>query len=97
MLPVKAWRIFYADGSTFDSTQGKWAEAPPFGVSCVVWYHEPPYKTIDTQANDESIYVYRGEGEDEGYKMGMWRDSEGLYKVYDLAKKSSMPDIPSED
>lgn len=98
MLPIKAWRIYYADGSTFDSTQGSWAEAPPFGVQCVVWYHEPaPFKTIERCASDDSIFIYRGEGEDEGLKMGMWMDSEGLYRIHDLAKKSTSPELPDDE
>lgn len=30
------WRIFYSDGSTFDSEQGKSEDAPAFGVICIV-------------------------------------------------------------
>jgi len=30
------WRIYYADGSTFDSTQGAPADAPSFGVQAIV-------------------------------------------------------------
>ena len=29
------WRIFYADGSTYDSSQGSWDDAPLDGVVCV--------------------------------------------------------------
>lgn len=93
MLPIKAWRIYYADGSTFDSTMGKWADAPPFGVQCVVWYHVDEFKTLESCATDDSIFIYRGEGEDEGLKMGMWMDSEGYYRIHDLARKSTSPDI----
>ena len=31
------WRIYYADGSTFDSSQGEHEDAPPFGVICIVY------------------------------------------------------------
>lgn len=31
------WRIYYADGSTFDSNQGEHEDAPPFGVICIVY------------------------------------------------------------
>jgi len=91
MLPIKAWRIYYADGSTFDSTQGTWADAPPFGVQCIVWYHTPPFKTVHTEAFDDSVYVWQGEGEKEGIKMGLWMDDEGYYRILDIARKSSEP------
>lgn len=86
MLPIRAWRIFYADGSTFDSTQGTWAQAPPFGVQVVVWYHDPPYKTLD-QARD--IYTLEGEA---GVKMGLFMDEEGFYRIQDLAMRSTIPE-----
>jgi hypothetical protein len=92
MLPIKSWRIFYADGSTFDSTMGTWAEAPPFGVQCVVYYHDPrPYKTLHTEGNDASLYYFWGEGDSENFKMGLWMDEEGLHRILDLARKSSEP------
>lgn len=34
------WRIYYADGSTFDSTMGEPHEAPPEGFVCAVGYDE---------------------------------------------------------
>lgn len=30
------WRIYYSDGSTFDSLQGEPVSAPPFGIACIV-------------------------------------------------------------
>jgi hypothetical protein len=30
------WRVYYSDGSTFDSSQGGPADAPPWGVQVVV-------------------------------------------------------------
>lgn len=92
MLPIKSWRIYYADGSTYDSTMGTWASAPPFGVQCVVYYHDPaPYKTLHKEGTDESIYWYWGEGDSENFKMGLWMDEEGLHRILDLAHKSSEP------
>lgn len=32
------WRIYYADGSTFDSRQGDPKDAPGYGVICIVFY-----------------------------------------------------------
>jgi hypothetical protein len=87
VLPIRAWRVFYADGSTFDSTQGTWAEGPPFGVQCVVWYHDPPYKTLDQGVD---VYVHEGEG---GVKMGLFVDEEGYRRVQDLAMRSTLPEV----
>jgi hypothetical protein len=33
---MPAWRIYYDDGSTFDSDRGTWEAAPAQGVICVV-------------------------------------------------------------
>lgn len=88
MLPIRSWRIYYADGSTFSSEDGTWAEAPPFGVQCVVYYHAPPRKTLHREANDPSVYYYLGEDELEGHKLGLWMDSEGYYRILDTAKGS---------
>ena len=82
MLPIKAWRIYYADGSTFSNKDGSWAEAPPFGVQCIVWYHDPaPFKTIHAERNDEAIYVWQGDDHEKHpeVKMGMWMDAGCFY------------------
>lgn len=95
MMPVRAWRIFYADGSTFTSNDGTWAEAPPFGLSCVVYYHTPPYKTVDS-GGDGGLMVWRGEDvhpDYQGIKMGLWVDRDGFYRVQDLASRSTMPEV----
>lgn len=34
------WRIYYADGSTFDSNQGSPEDASPLGFICAVGYDE---------------------------------------------------------
>ena len=110
MLPIRAWRVFYADGSTFDSTQGSWAQAPPFGVQVVVWYHDPPYKTVDLghslfffEANPQPRTLERCpqlaagncplNAETNPPKMGLFMDEEGLYRIQDLAMRSTMPEV----
>lgn len=95
MLPIKAWRIFYADGSSFSSEDGSWAEAPPFGVQCVVYYHLPPYKTLDGGYNNGDVYTWQGKdshSDYEGIKMGLWMDREGAYRVQTLALQSTSPE-----
>lgn len=93
MLPIKAWRITYADGSTFDSTQGTWAEAPPFGLHCVVYYHAPKGVTVQEVGGDVSIYEYLGtpEGASEPVKMGLWTDGKEYWRVHDLARREVTP------
>lgn len=104
MLPIRAWRIFYADGSSFDSTMGTWAEAPPFGVQAVVYYHADPYKTVDggrnshdrPGPNEGDVYVWLGEDTHPDYagmKMGLWMDREGFYRVQRLAMESTAPEV----
>lgn len=41
---VKGWRIYYGDGSTFDSSQGSWTDAPDEDVQIVMLYLERPYR-----------------------------------------------------
>jgi hypothetical protein len=89
VLPIKSWRIHYADGSVFSSRDGSWAEAPSFGVVCVVYYHVPPYKTVDTVKS--GIYTYLGDIDGEPYKMGLWLDDEGYYRV--ISEAGSFPEV----
>lgn len=88
MLPIRAWRVFYADGSTFDSTQGTWAQAPPFGVQAVVYYEDPPNKGL---AVGQDVYTLEGE---DGRKIGLFMDDEGFYRIQDAAAASTMPPAP---
>jgi hypothetical protein len=37
---VPDWRIYYDDGSTFDSDHGKPEQAPPHGVICIPHPHD---------------------------------------------------------
>lgn len=91
MLPVKSWRIIYEDGSEFTSKDGSWAEAPPFGVQCVVYYDvDADRLTVDGGEDDGHIYTYEGE---QGVKMGLWMDTEGYYRLYDLARRSAAPEV----
>lgn len=88
MLPVESWTVFYADGSTFSSAQGSWADAPRFGVACVVYYHVANRRTLDVQAHDRSVYAYRGQGDEADLKLGLWMDADGFYRILDAAGRS---------
>lgn len=90
MLPIKAWRFIYADGSVFDSTMGRMSDAPPFGVQAVVHYHVAPYKTL-AGPDASGVYTYHGAGEKEGCTMGLWQDDEGYYRILDMATRSVSP------
>jgi len=92
MLPIKSWRIFYADGSEFTSKDGTWAEAPPFGVSCVVYYHvDGKYKTIDNGGTEGVVYYQSDEFAGTDAKLGLWVDGETHYRIMDLAQRSVKP------
>lgn len=45
-LPVIAWKVFYADGLTVDSTCSSWEEAPSEGVQVVMVYHPNGFRTV---------------------------------------------------
>lgn len=94
MLPVVRWEIFYADGSTFASDDGTWAEAPGFGVMAVVYYGIDGTKHVQKEQHDISIYRYMAgvegaievEGECVGgstVKFGLWVDNDQYFKVFD--------------
>jgi hypothetical protein len=88
MLPIKAWTIYYADGSKFTSQDGTWAEAPPFGVQAVVYYH---VDGVDFNM-DRDVYYYRGEeAGGKPWKMGLFTDGESYWRVQDLVMKETTP------
>ena len=94
MIPVKRWTIFYADGSTFTSEQGTWAEAPPFGVTCVVYYNAEGV-LFQEVGNDEGVVEYLGEAEGCDYpvKMPLWTDGESYWRVHDAARATFEPGV----
>jgi hypothetical protein len=58
MLPVRAWRVDYADGTSWHSHQG-----PPqrtSGVLAVVWWQDPPYRTLAYGRMTDPIAVVDG-------------------------------------
>ena len=91
MLPVKAWRVWYADGSSFSSDDGTWADAPAFGLQCVVWYHDPPFRTVDTGGTDGVVCWQSDEFAGTDVKLGLWVDADTHYRVMDMARRATMP------
>jgi hypothetical protein len=43
---IRGWRIWYADGSAFDSAMGAWEDAPDRGVQVVMVYYDPPGRRV---------------------------------------------------
>jgi len=98
MLPIQSWRIYYADGSTFSSEDGTFAEASPFGVQCIVYYRaegERLYRLVDSGGN-EGVFYIEGEGDLEGVKMGMWMDTDGCHRIHEAARTDSPPRFSPE-
>jgi hypothetical protein len=93
MLPVERWTIFYADGSTFASDDGSWAEAPPFGVQAVVYYRVDGSTLFQQEGRDDSIFWFEGnpEGCERSVKMGLWTDGASYWRVHDLARRAVSP------
>ena len=52
------WRIYYADGSTFDDTQGKPEDAPATGVICIL--QNPPNHGWQLH-RDKDYYLWLGD------------------------------------
>lgn len=48
------WRIYYADDTTFDSTQGTWEDAPADGVICVL---RPDEKNTSAHLSERDFYM----------------------------------------
>jgi len=94
MLPVERWTVFYADGSTFTSEQGTWAECPPFGVQAVVYYRTDG-RAMQEVGNDLGVVEYLGHAEGcEGIvKMPLWTDGESYWRVHDLASRCFTPEM----
>lgn len=98
MLPIRSWRIFYADGSAFDSTMGSWAEAPPFGVQCVVYYEDPPEPPRSRIVAGQDVYEYEAAQPitETQVKLGLYMDEEGFYRIQDMASRSTAPHVTEE-
>lgn len=58
MIPVRSWRIDYADGTSWSSDQG-----PPErtdDVLAVVWWHDPPYRSLAYGRMTDPVAVVDG-------------------------------------
>lgn len=93
MLPVERWVVYYADGSSFTSEQGTWAEAPAFGVHSVIYYLVDGQRIRQREGNDHGVVEYLGvpEGCSEPVKMPLFTDGESYWRVHDLIEREFRP------
>ena len=84
MLPIIGADIYYPDGSIYRiPDDGTWAEAPPFGVQCVCYYHVDDLKTL---SHGVDYYYWEGDFEGLYLKIGFYMDLKGLYRIVEKAK-----------
>lgn len=69
MLPVVAWKIYCSDGKVYTTAP----DQIPRDVQVVIYYHEPPYRTIDC---GEDTYTVDGIT-----VFGKWMDTEGFERL----------------
>ncbi len=53
-----SWRIYYSDGTTFDSSQGRPEDAPAWGVQCIIQTCPDEGKNLTTRHD----FYWRDEG-----------------------------------
>lgn len=75
MLPVQGWKIYRSDGSVYTSADG--VAGVPDGIQIVVWYHAPPYRTLEW---GEDIYTVDGRT-----FTGVWMAEPEFYALCDRA------------
>ena len=83
MLPIIGADIYYPDGSVYRiPDDGTWAAAPPFGVQCIVYYHNDGLKTL-TSGRD--VYYWEEDFEGLPQKIGLFMDVKGFYRIIERA------------
>ena len=98
-----SWKIYYSDGSTFDSTQGEPDEAPAFGALVIVqFYNDGRSKNLLT-GGDYYVFLESGSwvGCDltglvdrlahrlpfKGFLVGRWVDVDSYHAIVARADK----------
>ena len=83
MLPIIGADIHYPDGSVYRiPDNGTWAEAPPFGVQCIVYYHDDGLKTL---SSGKDVYTWEGEYDGHDIKIGLFMDLDGFNRIIERA------------
>lgn len=73
-MSAPVWRIYYWDGSTFDSNDGRPYDAPGYGVQCIVQPHPDVGRTVTHRFD---WYYWSPETSE-------WWGSTDLFSVLDL-------------
>lgn len=92
-MKAVGWRIYYSDGTTFDSTMGEWKDAPVDGVQFVIEYMEDSTKSIH---QGEDYYIYKDSTlmtpnnlrpflVSIGFKFGEWTSHDNFSKIQKMA------------
>ncbi len=102
------WRIYYSDGSTFDSSQGIPDDAPAFGVAVIVQLADNGRLRDSVHSGDYYVYTESGfwVGADlsglldrlanripfSGFLVGRWDPQDEYFAILRKAEKD--PDFP---
>jgi hypothetical protein len=77
--PIIAWKLWYADGSTINSMQSTWDDAPSEGVQVLMVYHPSGHRNI-IKGRDEYCLPSSAIG-----KLGLAIDLEEFHAIMALA------------
>jgi len=105
MIPVDRWEVVYGDGSRFTSSDGTWAEAPPFGVFAVVYHRVDGTRLVQMEQDHRSRYEWSehvpypdGAVEVEGVeaggkvvKWGLWVSNDAYFTLTDAIRGEVTP------
>jgi hypothetical protein len=69
--PIVAFRLWYADGSTFGGSPDDWRMAPVEGVQVLIVYHPHGSSTRRVIVDGKDEYTLPGQ---QGSKLGAWCD-----------------------
>jgi len=71
MTPI-GWRLWYADGSVYDSRRHRWEDAPTHGVQVLAVYYAETYRCFHVEGWREHSYrtLYHGARQEADY---YWR------------------------
>lgn len=75
-LPIRGWRLWYSDGSTFSSFDGTWEEAPSNDVQVLEILQKPkPYRTLNYGIDEYKL------PNNDLVKLGAWMQEDAFYAL----------------
>lgn len=104
-----SWRIYYADGTTFDDSEGTPEEAPSFGVLCIVcpddvvgrvvlnrhnFYYWMPSQWWGSDLQGVLDNLLNCGGSGRAWKQGRNADNKTFQEIYNRA--ATDPDFPKK-